>query len=174
MLTIKQKKFINHYIKTSNGVEAAKLAGYAGSYNTLGVVAHENLNKPKIKAAISERLSNLKMSADKVLVVLSQQAKSDYAEYLQADGGIDLESLLADGKGHLIKSVKRTKHGLNVTFYDSQAALRLLAKYHGLLDDKINLKLESEIDNILDLLESNLDSATYERVLTILSEAKLL
>jgi phage terminase small subunit len=52
-LSTKQLKFIEAYV--GNGVEAARLAGYKGSYKTLDAVARENLEKPRIKAAIRAR-----------------------------------------------------------------------------------------------------------------------
>lgn len=44
--------------------------------------------------------------------------------------------LIADGKGHLIKGVKETQFGRNIEFYDAQSALGLLAKHHGLLNER--------------------------------------
>lgn len=59
-LTEKQRRFVEAYMgqAAGNGTEAARLAGYKGSDSTLGAVAHENLRKPKIAAAIDERQEN--------------------------------------------------------------------------------------------------------------------
>ena len=52
-LTVKQRRFIYHYIHTDgNGVESARLAGYKGKYETLSSVSIENLQKPIIQDAI--------------------------------------------------------------------------------------------------------------------------
>ena len=52
-MTPKQERFVQEYCANGgNGVEAARAAGYGGDYNALGVMAHENLRKPKIQSAI--------------------------------------------------------------------------------------------------------------------------
>ena len=52
-LTAKQRAFVEAY--AGNAVEAARIAGYSGSYSVLGVVGAENLKKPKIAEAIQNR-----------------------------------------------------------------------------------------------------------------------
>lgn len=52
-LTLKQQKFIEAY--DGNAIDAARKAGYSGSYSSLGVQAHDNLKNPKIVAAIQQR-----------------------------------------------------------------------------------------------------------------------
>lgn len=55
-LTKKEKGFVKDYAKTGNGVESA-LANYdTKDYSTAGVIAHENLKKPKIQQALEEAL----------------------------------------------------------------------------------------------------------------------
>lgn len=51
--TARQQKFIDAY--QGNGVEAARAAGYQGSYGTLGQTAYELLKNPEIAKAIAER-----------------------------------------------------------------------------------------------------------------------
>ncbi|TQV71604.1 hypothetical protein FLL45_20865 [Aliikangiella marina] len=52
-LTDKQRSFIDNYLANgSNGVQAARDAGYKGNDNTLRQVAHQNLEKENIKAEI--------------------------------------------------------------------------------------------------------------------------
>lgn len=61
-LSPKQQAFIAAYIGPArlNATEAARIAGYQGSANTLKSVGSENLAKPDIKAAIDEHLAELK------------------------------------------------------------------------------------------------------------------
>lgn len=59
--TAKQKLFIHHYLATLNGVEAAKKAGYKGSYSTLGVTAHDNLKNPAIREVIDKHMKDKSM-----------------------------------------------------------------------------------------------------------------
>lgn len=53
-LTKKQHAFIAEYLKTGNGTEAARRAGYKGNDITLATVAKENLRKPPILEACSK------------------------------------------------------------------------------------------------------------------------
>jgi len=53
-LTTKQTRFVQEYLKCLNGTEAARLAGYKGSYRTLSVVAHELSRHPLVKHKIDE------------------------------------------------------------------------------------------------------------------------
>ncbi len=74
-LTPKQQAFVDHYLKTGNATEAARLSGYKGNDNTLRSVGGENLLKPAIKAAIDERqkpvTTKRRADADDVLDFLS-------------------------------------------------------------------------------------------------------
>jgi len=47
-LTLKQRIFVKEYIEHRNGVKAALIAYDTGDYNTAGMIASENLKKPKI------------------------------------------------------------------------------------------------------------------------------
>jgi len=155
--TIKQKKFIDYYLITLNGVESARRAGYQGDYSTLGVVAHENLKKPKIKEEIEKRLSKLAMSADEVLFRLTEQSKATLEHFIQFqnDGTfwVDLDKAKDAGVLHLAKEVKqdkkvyRDKDGNTETTYrtavkihDSQSALDKLMRYYGLYNDSTRVK----------------------------------
>jgi len=55
----KEKKFVKTLLENGgNGVRAALEAYDTDSYNTAGVIAHENLKKPKIQKAIAERIQD--------------------------------------------------------------------------------------------------------------------
>jgi len=171
-LTGKQKKFIDAYLGKANfnASKAAILAGYKGNGSTIGAIASQNLKKLKIKEEIALRLEESAMTSDEVIARLGEQAKADYHQYLNSDGTVDLKRLLDDGKGHLIKGYTPLKSGTRVDFYDGQSALNTLAKHHGLLTDKIDVKIESELENLLELLESNLDTETYDRIIKVLAK----
>ena len=53
-LTLKQERFVEAYLATGNGTEAARQAGY--SPNVPSEIAYENLRKPQIKEAIAQKL----------------------------------------------------------------------------------------------------------------------
>lgn len=139
-LSAKQKAFINEYLIDFNATRAAERAGYKGDAVTLASVGWENLRKPQIAEAIRQRLSEKAMGPDEVLMRLGEQARVEYSEYLTVDAdrnpAVDVARLIADGKAHLIKSIKHTRWGRNIEFYDGHAAKELIGKHHGLFDKR--------------------------------------
>jgi hypothetical protein len=69
-LNRRQREFVEEYTHSLNGTEAARKAGYApkGNDNTRGVIAHENLRKPKIARAVEAALAaqKVKITPDRV------------------------------------------------------------------------------------------------------------
>ena len=67
-LTQKQAAFVAEYLKTGNGTESVRRAGYKGNDVTLGQVAAENLKKPQvlraIQAAQAKRNERLELEED--------------------------------------------------------------------------------------------------------------
>lgn len=110
-LTVKEKKFVEAYLGEAhfNGTEAARLAGYKGSKNTLGVVAYENLRKPKIKAEIDMVLSAMTMPANVVLTRLTEIADANIEDVCDAEGNFDFKLAKQRGKTHLVKSLQRER-----------------------------------------------------------------
>jgi len=82
-MTLKQKRFVENYCDSGNGAEAARKAGY--SKNTDDVIAFENLRKPKIQAAIAERMDKAGITEARLLKVL--------------DGGLDATKTHLSQKG---------------------------------------------------------------------------
>ncbi len=151
-LTDKQKMFVEAYLETLNATESARRAKYRGNDQTLRAVGHENLTKPHIREEIDRRLKETIMSADEVLLRLGEQARAEYSLFMTPFGGLDLGELIRAGKGHLIKKIKKTLHGIEVEFYDAQAALVHLGKYHALFTDR--LKVDDWRSEIIELLKS--------------------
>jgi phage terminase small subunit len=77
-LTAKQQLFCEFYIGAANGnaTEAARLAGYKGSDETLRAIGSQNLTKLNISEFCQERVNEVALSADKVLSELSEIALS--------------------------------------------------------------------------------------------------
>lgn len=72
-LTAKQQLFCEFYIGAANGnaTEAARLAGYKGTDETLRAIGSQNLTKLNISEFCQERVNEVALSADKVLSELS-------------------------------------------------------------------------------------------------------
>jgi len=162
-LTAKQKRFIDEYVICLNGTEAARRAQYDGDDATLAVIASQNLRKLNISRAIGERLDQFAMPANEVLSQLTDIARDDITDALNAFGGIDIGEAKRRGKSHLIKRYKTKvttitdKDGsekeiieTEIEMYDRLAALQTLAKYHDLTN---TIKVEDWRSEIIALLK---------------------
>jgi hypothetical protein len=113
-LSKKKQLFVNEYLKSFNATKAAQAAGYSGNNNVMAQRGYELVRNSDIAELIRDRLQESAMSANEVLMRLAEQARAQYSCYLGSDGHVDLEGLLADGKGHLIKGIKETKYGRQI------------------------------------------------------------
>lgn len=141
-LSDQQKVFVEEYLR--NGfiaLKAARAAGYTSSASPWLLMKH-----PTVRAAIDERIKNMVMSADEVLHRLSEQARGEYGQYIMPDGEIDIERLVADGKGHLIKSIRDAKYGKSYQFESSVEALKLLARYYSLVGADVHVEDNRQIN----------------------------
>ncbi len=144
-LTIKQRLFLDNYIVCMNGTEAARLAGYEGNDITLASTASHNLRNRNILRALDNRLNSYTMSANEVLIRLTDIARGDIGDTLNSSGGIDPLEAKQRGKSHLIKKFKTKSvtteeadiHEAEIEMYDAQLALSTLLKFHGLLVDRV-------------------------------------
>jgi len=149
-VSAKQQAFIESYLRCWNGYQAAIDAGYAE--NTARHQASRLLSYDNIRAAIQERLSELKMSADEVLTRLSDQARGSLAPFIRRDTDGDLYGfdLSATQPLHLLKKASVTRRRqkddrdeivtvetVTIELYDAQAALALLGKHHKLFTDQV-------------------------------------
>lgn len=136
-LSPRRRRFVEAYLQTWNASEAARRAGYKGDSNTVGPRLLANVS---IKAVIAARLKQVAMQTDEILARLTQQASNEAAEYIKPDGSVDLASLIADGKSHLIKGTKWDRNGnLIVDFYDAQTALVQLGRAQRLFVDQVDM-----------------------------------
>ncbi len=170
-LTAKQQVFIAEYLKCWNASEAARRAGYTGDANTVGPRLLANVG---VSEEVERRKAEIIMSADEVMARLTEQGRAAYSDYFTADGAVDLGKLIGDSKGHLIKKIKPTKEGIEIEFYDAQAALALLAKANGL--DRIEVTgrnggpIQTEHTQIHDL--SRLTTEQLRTLRSLLAEAQ--
>ena len=139
-LTDKQQAFVNHYLACLNASEAARRAGYPN--RSAYAIGWENLRKPEIRAAIDAALADAAMPVSEVLARLTDQARASMEEFVTVrsrGAHLDLKAAKERGVLHLVRKYTKTKQGTTVELYDAQAALALLAKYHGLLVDRQEL-----------------------------------
>lgn len=130
-LTKKRRAWLEEYLHCWNATEAARRVDYK----------HPNTQGPRllldvgIQAEIQQRLDELKMSADEVLIRLSEMGRADISEFINNYGGIDWGKVR--DKGYLVKKVRHNK-GKNseIELHDAQSALALIGKHHGLFVER--------------------------------------
>ncbi len=140
-----QRVFLENYLLTWNASEAARQAGYKRNPDVAGSMM---LGKLSIKTAVQERLSQLTMAADENLVRLTSIARGPMVYFLDARGQVDLVSPVAQSHKHLLKKVRVksrtyaddtgreiTETETDIETYDALAALTLIAKHYGLLNE---------------------------------------
>lgn len=154
-LTIKQKRFVDAYTGPArgNGTQAARLAGYAGTENTLAVVARENLRKPQIQDAIGVALSTEGEAAEDV-------RREIIAMLLAEARGQTHDTAVVDGAVVAIPARSSTRLG----------ALAQLAKIYRLNDERLQIIVQDSLDGFLDALEERLDPDVYDKIVDVLEE----
>lgn len=183
----RHQQFINEYFNCCmNATEAYQRVYQNATRETARRNGHELLTNTDISEEIKLRITEKAMSADEVLMRLGDQARGDMADFWhipeQGDPTINLAK--AKGKTHIIKKLKvkkttqrigkttETTHEVDFDLYDAQSALQLIGKNHDLFIDKLQVKIEKELEKTLDLLEKKLDADTYRRVLDAISSAE--
>lgn len=139
-LTYKQRRFVDAYLVSFNATQAAIEAGY--SEKTAYSIGHENLRKPEIAAVLEQFFKESAMSAEEVLHHLTEIARGNMDDVLDANGNLDMRKAQERGKTALLKKVRSRAivtedsdiHEGEVEMYDRLKALELLAKYHDLIN----------------------------------------
>lgn len=177
-LTLKQKLFIDHYLKSRNGTQAARLAGYSGNDVTLAAVAYENLRKPQIRFEIDRQLDAYILTANEVLEGLTRHAQGSLADVLNDEGEFDFKAAKRLGTDKLLKKLKvkrRTIHSENGSdetiieheyeIHDAQAALVHLGKYHRLFGDRnesVSVNIDVDASDLAKILQSALSAGAID------------
>lgn len=158
-LTGKQERFKEEYCVDFNATAAAIRAGYkVRSAKSIGA---ENLTKPDILRAISERLEELSLKPEEGIKRLTDMGRASFATFLKINEGglieIDLTSEEAKMNLHLIKKIKQTKKTaivegvktetalFEIELHDSKDAIKTLLEVYGKLG---GLKDEDIVVNI--------------------------
>ena len=137
--TLKILQFAKHYLECGNQVEAARRAGYQGTDTTLQGIAKRLLERDDVGLYVAKHLTTL-ISPEEVGSILSEFARGSIEHFIkiQDDGSFvwDFSTPQAQSNLRLIKSIKPTKYGLQLTLHDPLPALALIAKYSRLEDAK--------------------------------------
>ena len=139
--TAKERKFINEYVKCLDAAKAARRAGY--SVKTARQIGYENLTKPYIKDEVARLIKENTISPEEVLQQLTRMATLDIEDIYDFPGNVPIfnaEKARDNGAMHIIEGFKLTPNEMTIKLPSKQKALELMAKYHGLLADTLNIK----------------------------------
>ena len=76
-LSAKERAFAEEFAKTRNGTQSALKVYDTTDYNTAGVIAHENLNKPKIRTEILALLKGNNIELEEILTIHKRNLLQD-------------------------------------------------------------------------------------------------
>lgn len=137
LLTEKQKRFIDYFIKSGNQSEAAKLAGYKKP----NVQGAQNLEK--LRSEIDQRLGELESEriagATEVLKYLTAVLRGEQTEPV----------VVVEGDGDGCSSARIVEKGISAK--DRLKAAELLAKRYGLLVDNVHLSGDMGVQILNDI-----------------------
>ncbi|HUT18979.1 MAG TPA: terminase small subunit [Anaerolineae bacterium] len=155
-LTDKQEAFVRFYIQNLNATESARLAGYdTDDYNTLKSIGCENMSKPAIRAEIDRRLRALLPSSEQIVARLDAIAFASVGPFIRKeDGLLDIHKLVDAGLGFLVTEIAPVRDGVRYRLADPLVALKLLARYRGLLSDQVDVKIHIDDTPSKDTLDS--------------------
>lgn len=172
-LTAKEKAWADAYIVTLSKAGAARIAKYKGDNKTLAHVGWENYRKEHIQAYMKDKIEKMAMPANEVIARLGAIAGSSIADFA------DIQSLddLAEHPGAMaVKKFKRRittdqlnrqREEIELELYPADISLERIGKHLGLLTDRhiVDVRLEKEVEQILNILEEMLPPDDYQRIL---------
>lgn len=154
-MTDKQKIFCEKYIQCWNATEAARQAGYSGSYETLRAIGSENLTKPNIREYIDDRIDKVSMSTNEILHRLTEWGRGTVEPFITHDDfseALNVNSEEAKKSIGLIKKIKQHEsvskgesskeetvlsRRFEIELHDAKDAVIQLAKIRGMYTEKI-------------------------------------
>lgn len=163
-LTKKEAAFVSEYVKTWNATKAARESGYKYPH----VSGYKLLQVQEVKEAIDDVIKKTRMTADQAVTRLTQQAEFDFSQFfifeyvpVLENGQPKLDSAgnpmtryeqtgvnwkAVEKYGYLVKKISYTRQGRPVIeFVDSQKALELIGRAHGLFTDNVNVSAQASV-----------------------------
>ncbi len=150
-LSIKHQRFVEEYLQSSSATEAYQTVYPGVNRTTAASNGWRLLRTAHIAEAIQARLDKSAMPADEVLARITDHARADVDDFLNADGAFDLTKARRAKRTGLLKKLK-TKTTTRVVgemevktvevefeLHDAQAALSMLGKHYKLFADKLEI-----------------------------------
>ena len=153
-LTPKQIRFVEQYLVTENGTQAAINAGYGKS--SAHVTAHRLLKNDKVRQEIEVKRQVLTIRytdiKDKLIEELSEVAFSDMRDFASwNEGKITLfASDVLNKKSKVIQTLRETHNqygsSVQIRMHDKLKAIELLMRHLGMLSDDASKDQKLEIN----------------------------
>ena len=158
-LTPKQERFIVEYMKTSNASQAAINAGYSAV--TAASSGPRLLNHPEVARRLALRVERSLTAADvspnRVIEELARLALGDISQIYDETGNLKPLSEIDADVRRTISGIEVSKtrsgrgedadevHVTKVRTWDKVRALEILAKYLGLLVEKVEVSVSDDL-----------------------------
>lgn len=153
---IKHERFIKYYLEPGNNLNATKayMKAYPGcSLDTAYTNSSKLLGDTWIREEIDRRLAASHLSDDELLTLLHDQANGSLADFIDADGYVDLAKAKEAGVLALLKEYEvseyETEKGsskrIKIKLHDPQKALDMIARIKGKYKDTLNVNLKKTI-----------------------------
>lgn len=150
-LSVKHQQFVEAYLQGATATDAYLVVYPTVNRTTAATNGWRLLRTTRIAEAIQARLNHAAMPADEVLARITDHARADVDDFLDADGAFDLVKARRAKRTGLIKKFK-TKTAtrmvgemevktIEVEFelHDAQTALGMLGKHYKLFADRTEL-----------------------------------
>lgn len=186
-LTLKQNSFVDNWLRTQNGIQSARDAGFQGDDQVLAVTASRLLKSAKVQLEIKRRLGTNIADSTEVLERLTQHARGDLTDILDENGELNLKQARKRGTSKLLKKLKIKRryekdaegnlqpvveHEYEI--HDPQAALEKLGRFHKLFTDRVETETnlsDSDLQRILGSVCAILDEAKRRQEEKLLAES---
>ncbi|HUC40856.1 MAG TPA: terminase small subunit [Gemmatimonadales bacterium] len=180
LLTERQARFVEAYLKTLHVQKAAVAAGYATK--NAHAVGEELMQLPHVQAAIADeqarRAKRIEVSQDRVLKEIARLAFADIRNIFDEQGHLKNPSELDDDTAATIASIDIVERPATdaqgepvleyvhkVRMSEKTAALTLLCRHLGILNDKIDVTARLQ-----KVYETAPDEDLIERLKVLLGE----
>ena len=135
-LTVKQKKFIDEYVKSGNGTQAAMKVYNVNGKVSAAAVASDNLQKLNVRKSIEEIMQDSGYKTTDSIDTLTSIQRNGKDKKLSAGDSIRATELLLKLEGKLVDRKQVSKLNINIETADRVKLLKLKEKYNKLLNTK--------------------------------------
>jgi len=131
-LSFKHRRFVEAYLVKWNGTDAYLMAYPGVTRETARINSSKLLTNTNIQNAIDERIKELQIEPNEIILGLANQARGSVADFFNIKTREDLKNI-DPSLGKLIKKIKFDPVNNNliteIELYDSQSAYDKLAKH---------------------------------------------